>query len=472
MMREEARFQSNFTSKLSFYEFPIVLTLFAFAAGYFYLQLISTTPLPQLLITLHFSILLYGLSTGAFAFLGKEIVDRRFGAVNFLLSAPVTLPVQFKTTTAAFYLKDAAYYLAFTLTPIAVGLALAQPFAPYTMGSVLALYLAIILTFSYGLALSYAFSAVYLRSRRLFAVLALGFMGLLGLAGFAGVLPIGVLVPPIQFQLTKEPLALIVSVVATVALSWGATLLVEETFESTESQFKESFLGRARKFAPFGRYAPLLAKEWIDLERSHALTKMAFSFAVPLVFLSLSVWFLNSTLGVSLKFDTVFYAGNVGFFGVMIYSWLNHIDITEYYDTLPLTVPRLIKAKLIVFFLVTAGITAFFVIVMAFINGEPWKLAIALPVAFATSAYTVVATAYLTGLRTNTALLNGPIIARFALGTVPPLLAIVFLSLSYDLFPALALQWIIMVMAAMMLLTVLIYGRIDGKWVKATFQRA
>jgi hypothetical protein len=472
MMREEARFQSNFTSKLSFYEFPLVLLAFSFAAGYFYEELIRTTPLAQLLITLHFSMLLYGLSTGAFAFLGKEIVDRRFGSVNFLLSAPVTLPVRFRTTTSAFYLKDATYYWAFTLTPVAVGLALAQPFAPYTMASVLLLWLSVVLTFSYGLALAYAFSAVYLASRRAFGALALAFMGALAVAGFTNLLPLGVLIPSIHFQLTKDPLALLASAAATVALSWGATGLVQETFESTESSFKESFLARTKRFARFGRYAPLLAKEWTDLERSHALTKMAFSFAVPLVFLSLSVWFLNNTLGVSLKFDTVFYAGNVGFFGVMIYSWLNHIDITEYYDTLPITVPRLIKAKLIIFFIVTSGITAFFVVLMAFVNEEPWKLGVALPVAFSTSAYTAVATAYLTGLRTNTYLLNGPVIARFGLLTVPPLLAIAFLSLGYDLFPALALQWIALVAAGMALLTVLLYGLIDGRWVKATFQRA
>lgn len=472
MMREEARFQSNFTSKLSFYEFPLVLTAFAFAAGYFYEELIRTTPLPQLLITLHMSILLYGISTGAFAFLGKEIVDRRFGSVNFLLSAPVTLPIRFRATTSAFYLKDAAYYWAFTLTPLAAGLAIAQPFSHYTMASVLLLWLGVVVTFSYGLAVAYAFSALYLRSRRLFGAAAFGFVGLLAVAGFTNIVPLGVIIPSIQFQLTKDPLALVASVAATVFLSWAATATVQETFESAESQFKETFLARTKRFARFGRYAPLLAKEWTDLERSHALTKMAFSFAVPLVFLSLSVWFLNNTLGVSLKFDTVFYAGNVGFFGVMIYSWLNHIDITEYYDTLPVTVPRLIKAKLIVFFLVTAGITAFFVVLMAFINGELWKLTVALPVAFSTSAYTVVATAYLTGLRTNTALLNGPVIARFGLLTVPPLLAIAFLSLGYDLFPALALQWIALVSAGMALLTVLLYGLIDGRWVKATFQRA
>lgn len=472
MMREESRLQSNFTSKLAFYEFPIVLVVFSFAAGVFYEELTAASPLTQLLVTYHFSILLYGLSTGAFAFLGKELVDRRFGNVNFLIASPTTLPLRFKTTTAAFYLKDACYYLAFTLSPVALGLALAQPFSSYTYWSVFLLWVGTVLTFSYGLALAYAFSAVYLRSRRLFNLSAVVFMVLLLIAGATSFLPLGLLVPSIQFQLTKDVLALIATILIVVLLSWGATVLVEETFESTETNFAETFEGLNIRFARFGRYAPLIAKEWIDLKRSHALSKMCFSFAVPLVFLSLSIWFLNNTLGVALKFDTVFYAGNVGFFGVMIYSWLNHIDITEYYDTLPITVPRLIKAKLIVFFLVTSGITAFFVVVMAFLNNEPWKLYIALPVAFSTSAYTVVATAYLTGLRTNTYLLNGPVIARFGLLTVPPLLAIAFLSLGYDLFPGLALQWIGLSVAGMGLLTLLLFSLIDGRWVKKTFQRA
>ncbi|HEX9710059.1 MAG TPA: hypothetical protein VGB42_08865 [Candidatus Thermoplasmatota archaeon] len=472
MMREEARYQSNFTSKLAFYEFPIVLLFSSFLAGFFHDRLVAASPLPQLLLTLHFALLLYGLSTGAFAFLGKELVDRRFGNVNFLIAAPTTLPVQFKTTIAAFYVKDALYYYAFTLAPVAVGLALATPFAPYPLTSVALLFLAMVLTFSYGLALAYAFSALYLRSRRLFNALALAFIALLVLAGTTELVPIGLLMPSVAFQLTKDPLALVAAAALIVAFSWGATHLIRETFESAETRFDDVFQASSKRFARLGRYAPFVAKEWIDLRRSHALSKMVFSFAVPLVFLSFSIWFLNNALGVSLRFDTVFYAGNVGFFGVMIYSWLNHIDITEYYDTLPVTVPRVVKAKLIVFFIVTIGITAGFVVAMAYVNGEPWKIGLALPVAFATSAYTVVATAYLTGLRTNTYLLSGPMIARFGLLTIPPLLAIAFLSLGYDLFPGLALQWIGIISGAMALSTFLLFGLIDGRWGRMTFQRA
>jgi hypothetical protein len=109
---------------------------------------------------------------------------------------------------------------------------------------------------------------------------------------------------------------------------------------------------------------------------------------------------------------------------------------------------------------------------MAYVNGEPWKIWLALPVAFATSAYTVVATAYLTGLRTNTYLLSGPMIARFGLLTIPPLLAIAFLSLGYDLFPGLALQLIGIVIGAMALFTFLLFVLIEGRWGKVTFQRA
>jgi hypothetical protein len=472
MMREEARYQSNFTSKAAFYQFPVLLFLFSLVAGLFHDRLIAATPLPQLLLTVHFAILLYGLSTGAFAFLSKELIDRRFGNVNFLIAAPTTQPLQFKTTIAAFYVKDAVYYYIFTIAPVALGLAVAKPFAPYSYLSVALLFVAMVLTFSYGLALAYAFSALYLRSRTLFNLLALAFIGLLLAAGLTSFIPIGFLMPSVQFQLTKDPLALAVTVALVVLFSWGATYLIRETFESAESKFEDAFREGSRRFARLGKYAPFVAKEWIDLRRSHALSKMVFSFAVPLVFLSFSIWFLNNALGVSLKFDTVFYAGNVGFFGVMIYSWLNHIDITEYYDTLPVTVPRVVKAKLIVFFIVTVGVTAGFVVGMAYVNGEPWKIALALPVAFATSAYTVVATAYLTGLRTNTYLLSGPMIARFGLLTIPPLLAIAFLSLGYELFPGLALQWIGIISGTMALFTFVLFGRIDGRWRGKTFQRA
>lgn len=475
MMREEARYQSNFTSKAAFYEFPLVLLFASFIAGYFHDRLVAASPLPQLLLTLHFALLLYGLSTGAFAFLGKELVDRRFGNVSFLIASPTTQPVQFKTTIAAFYVKDALYYYAFTIAPIAFGLALAklaQPSLPYPFTSVALLFVAMVLTFSFGLALAYAFSALYLRSRHLFNVLALAFIALLLVAGLTEWLPIGYIMPSLQFQLTKDPVALAVTVALVLVFSWGATYLIRETFESAESRFENAFKSTSGRFWRLGRYAPFVAKEWLDLRRSHALSKMIFSFAVPLVFLSFSIWFLNHALGMSLKFDTVFYAGNVGFFGVMIYSWLNHIDITEYYDTLPVTVPRVVKAKLIVFFIVTIWITAGFVVAMAYANGEPWKIGLALPVAFATSAYTVVATAYLTGLRTNTYLLSGPMIARFGLLTIPPLLAIAFLSLGYELFPALAFQWIGIISGGMAIFTFLLYGLIDARWGQMTFQRA
>ncbi len=475
MMREEARYQSNFTSKLAFYEFPLILLFASFIAGMFHDRLVAASPLPQLLLTLHFALLLYGLSTGAFAFLGKELVDRRFGGVNFLIASPTTLPVQFKTTIAAFYVKDALYYYAFTIAPIAMGLVLAKlanPSVPYPYESVGLLFIAMVLTFSFGLSLAYAFSALYLRSRHLFNALAFAFIGLLLLAGLTTWVPIGYIMPSVQFQLTKDPIALAITALLVVAFSWGATYLIRETFESAESKFEDAFRASTARFSRLGRYAPYVAKEWIDLRRSHALSKMVFSFAVPLVFLSFSIWFLNNALGVSLKFDTVFYAGNVGFFGVMIYSWLNHIDITEYYDTLPVTVPRIVKAKLIVFFLVTTWVTAGFVVAMAYVNDEPWKIGLALPVAFATSAYTVVATAYLTGLRTNTYLLSGPMIARFGLLTIPPLLAIAFLSLGYELFPSLALQWIGIISGAMALFTFLLYSLIDGRWRGKTFQRA
>jgi hypothetical protein len=63
-------------------------------------------------------------------------------------------------------------------------------------------------------------------------------------------------------------------------------------------------------------------------------------------------------------------------------------------------------------------------------------------------------------------------IARFGVLTVPPLLAIAFLSLGYELFPNLALQWIGIISGAMALFTFFLFALIDGRWGRMTFQRA
>jgi hypothetical protein len=231
------------------------------------------------------------------------------------------------------------------------------------------------------------------------------------------------------------------------------------------SQFDEVFV----KFGRFGRYQPYLAKEWLDLVRSKTLSKLMFAFVLPLAVLSAFDWFLGTTVSSEIEFSTIFYGGMVGFFGVLIYSWLNNIDYVEYYNTFPVQVPTIVKSKLIIYLLLTGWISTAFVVVMTGIKGDWYNLPIALVVMFSTSIYMVVVTAYLTGLRTNVYLFDTKILTRFAILSVIPLMAITFLTMAQEalgwrMIVAIALVCMVLATAARILLL-----RLDRKWAHEAF---
>jgi len=108
-------------------------------------------------------------------------------------------------------------------------------------------------------------------------------------------------------------------------------------------------------------------------------------------------------------------------------------------------------------------------VVLSLLLGELSVLPAALPIAYATTAYTVAATAYLTGLRTNSYLFDPRVLARFSALIIPPLIFLVILSFSYAANSALLLPltWaacILMVGAAWWF-----YRRIERRWGRASF---
>jgi len=208
----------------------------------------------------------------------------------------------------------------------------------------------------------------------------------------------------------------------------------------------------------------LVSKELVDLRRSGTIAKMSFSFVLPLLFLSFTAWFVNYGLSIPVGFNTVFYAAMVGFIGVLMYSWLNNIDLAEYYSLIPVTVPQLIKVRIAVFLMLTLGISAFFVVGIAFVNDETQYLWLALLVMFITSLYMVLVLAYLTGLKTNTFLFDTSILARFSVMSFLPdvCLAILSFSLAYDW--TVAVLGIIIVLFSMLVTSLILYRGIDRKW--------
>jgi hypothetical protein len=418
----------------------------------------------RILYMVHATILLYGLAVGAFAFLGREMMERRWGHATFLLSVPQTLPISFKTTFLVFYLKDLLYYIFMTLLPLTIGLMLSIPITGFHLTSVLLLFGTMIATFLYSISLSFVMSSVYMRSRTAFTAMAVGVLAMVVGSSVLGLFDLGLLVPSIAFQFTGDPWALAASLATSLAFATWAVLMVEDRMESPVVQVVSQYDEVWAKFSRFGRYQPYLAKEWIDLLRSRTLSKLMFAFVLPLAVLSAFDWFLGTTVSSEIEFSTIFYGGMVGFFGVLIYSWLNNIDYVEYYNTFPVQVPDIVRSKLIIYVLLTGWISTTFVVVMTGVKGDWYRLPIALVVMFSTSIYMVVVTAYLTGLRTNVYLFDTKILTRFAILSVIPLMAITFLSMAEETLGWKMLLAIALVCMVLATATRILLYRLDNKW--------
>ena len=168
MLKEELRFHTSFLSRYNFFGFPIMIMVFSFVLAVFSPQLLKELSIDQVYLSLHSMLFLYGLSMGAFAFLGHEYLERRFGQVNFMVSAPITLPVKFKTAFFAFYLHDVIFYIFVTIIPITCGLLLSVPLSGMRVVSILILSGLIFVSFLLGISLSFFMSAVYMRNQKAF----------------------------------------------------------------------------------------------------------------------------------------------------------------------------------------------------------------------------------------------------------------------------------------------------------------
>jgi hypothetical protein len=464
MFKEEFRLQSSYSSRMSTMAFPAILATMAFIVAISLPMLEDEMSMDRILLAVHSALLLYGLAVGAFSFLGREMMERRWGHASFLLSSPQTLPISFKSTFLVFFLKDLLYYVFMTLLPLTVGLLVSIPFTGFAVTSVVLLFFTMTATFLYAISFSFLMSSVYMRSQAVFVAMAMAVIGIVMASGMLQLFDLGVIVPSITFQFNGDWWALAASGTASLAFSAWAVLLVEDRMESPVVQVVSHYDETAAHFSRFGKYQPYLAKEWIDLIRSRTLTKLMTAFVLPLVVLTAFDWFLGTTVSSEIQFSTIFYGGMVGFFGVLIYSWLNNIDYVEYYSTFPVQVPDIVKSKLIMFVILTSGISTTFLVVMTGIKGEWSRLPVSLVVMFSTSIYMVVVTAYLTGLRTNVYLFDTKILSRFAILSIIPLMAITFLAMAEE-----TLGWRMLVAIAvvcMILATVsrFLLMRIDKKW--------
>ena len=479
MLKEEFRTHTKYSGKGRFLSFPIFVFVLALGSGLTLDKMLETVSLERFATFAHLSAFLYGLSVGAFGLMGREYLERRYGTSNYLVAMPYLLPLSFRTTFLGIFLRDALFYVLLLLLPATLGILAAAPFMGFHVASIGLFFIATLLTFMIGMSLSFFASVVYIRSVKAFTIVTAAIAVLFASYGIFGVPSLEALLPSLGFQMNVRPFALHsaeallyggASVVVALLLTLGAYLMVQVRI-SISSRQHEDLLPRYYSKVKFvdGLNRALVSKELLDLRRSGIIAKMFFSFVLPLLFLSFTTWYVNYGLAIPVGFNAVFYAAMVGFIGVMMYSWLNNVDLAEYYSYLPVTVPKLIRVRILVFLFLTLGISAFFVVAISILNGETELLWLALVVMFVTSLYMVVLTAYLTGLKTNTFLFDTSVLMRFSLLSFLPDLCITILSFSLLGNWVIAVAGLALVLASMSLATTFLYRGIEGKWIRTSF---
>ena len=479
MLKEEFRTHSSYSGRSRFLTFPVFVFILAMLSGLTIERMTEAVPLSQLGTFTHLSSFLYGLSVGAFGLMGREYLERRYGRSNYLVAMPYLLPISFRTTFLGIYLRDAIFYVLLMLLPATLGLVAAAPFVGFSLVSIGLLFASVLLAFMFGMSLSFLASVVYIRNVKAFvgltAVIAALFVG----QGVFGFPELDVLVPSLGFQTNVRPfghdlqsglLFAGASVALTLAFAVVAYLLVEVRISISSQSYPESlprYHSRIRWLSGLNRI--LVAKEFVDLRRSGTIAKMFFSFVLPLLFLSFTVWFVNYGLAIPVGFNTVFYAAMVGFVAVLMYSWLNNIDLAEYYSLLPVTVPQLIKMRMLVFLVLTSGVSVFFVVAIALLNSETRLLWLALIVMVITSVYIVTMTAYLTGLKTNSFLFDTSVLAKFSVMSFLPDVCLTILSFSLSANWVFAVVGIAMVLGVLSITTLILYRGIPAKWGSTSF---
>ena len=267
---------------------------------------------------------------------------------------------------------------------------------------------------------------------------------------------------------------LLLSLSVPVILSAIATLNIKEhnnTASITTIGYKNRFSEYSLNYSWANKMSMpgIIAKERIDLERSKTGTKMFFSFLFPLGFLTFMNWFLDKGLPIQIDFNTIFYGVMIGFFGTMLYSWLNSIDTPHFYSTLPIQVSDVIRARLFLFGTITWWIPLIFMALISYMSNELGLLPIGLIVMITVGIYIVNYTAMSTGLKTNSALFDAFVFIKFFLVSVPPMIAMTILSLAINHKPSTILVALSVICGILSLLSLTFYKMIDNKWNNESF---
>ncbi|MFO8051284.1 MAG: hypothetical protein R6V01_06255 [Thermoplasmatota archaeon] len=422
MLLEEWRLQRSFVGSFGAYFFPLFILFMSTIVVMLFPVGDGSSMVDVILVIM----LLYGLSVGAIALMGEQIMERRLGEVHLLLKVPQLQPLSFRSTVSIFFVKEVFFYHLYSSLPFSLGIMIGGTISRTPLSQSLMLVISIFLVFTLGMSLSFLLSSLFVRSRVLgSSIIAVSVLTLVSLHYLEVWDPLS-LIRFLHFR--GDPLWLLVCFPGCIFLYAAAVLLMKENIGTRSRTHRSRELSIGTRLLGSERRRALLVKEWLELKRSGTLLPVLFSFIGPLLAVYGLVLLLQEGSDIDVRFNVIFFGALIGFFGMMTYSWLNNIEPNEALNLLPIDVPDIIDGKLLLYFLLTISISTVYIFMIALINGELDLLPVALVVGFSTNTYLAFITARLTGLKTNSMLLDAGTLVRFSLLVVPPLIFMVIMS--------------------------------------------
>ncbi len=447
MYKEEFRKNVEFAKARQMVLFPLLLALVTmvstiglqFLVGDSAAQTTETSAnsftWQELRFGLHLPLLMFSLGMGTFAFMGRDALVRRTASKNHLLASPALQPLPNSMAHFAYFVKDLVFYVMLILSPIIIGMGLGKGLdtlfgitTPLEYTSLPWTWFAMVVTLAQGLVISFLASALWMRGRP-FTIFGPISVILFGIIVGVGAIDIEFILLGLKIQTEKNVITGLLGFIFCIGLGYFSSMLIIDDFDVSVVEKGDlfrpmygrlSFLGR-------GEIRIIVAKEFVDLFRSGSIKKMVVSYTIPLAVLLGMAWLIDFAEA-PIPINLLSYAPFLGFFGFNFYSWLTILDSPEFMNSLPVRVPQLIRAKVLVYFIITSWISLIFIILMAWRLDEWASLPTSIVVMFANSIYIVALTAFLMGLRPNKAIFDASIMIWFWIGTVLPLLGLFLLS--------------------------------------------
>ena len=469
MLQEEVRLNTSFASGKGFFSFPILVLISGLISIIFSDVMIEDMGYNDYLQILHISAIFYGLFAGSLAFFGNEFLERIFGYFGLILGLSTTQPITQRKITFLYFCKEIIFYTLFTMLPALLGAILGTFYTDISLANLLIFSITLYISFCTGISFSYYISSFYRVSLSQTIFSAMFFI-----VCYSAIFYKYEITGSLDWYLHRDMRMLAVGMIVPVALSSIATWNIREQNHTSSINiigYKNRFKEYSQKYYWANKMSMpgIIAKERIDLERSKTGTKMFFSFLFPLGFLTFMNWFLDRGLPIQIDFNTIFYGVMIGFFGTMLYSWLNSIDTPRFYSTLPVQVSDIIRARLFLFGTITWWIPLVFMAIISYMSNELNLLPIGLIVMITVGIYIVNYTAMSTGLKTNSALFDAFVFIKFFLISVPPMIAMTILSLAINHRPSTILVALSVICGVLSLFSLIFYRRIDSKWTGESF---